>query len=166
VDDFERTVTRHIGELRRFAISLMNDPVAADDLVQESLAKALTKVRGATDIRNLRAYLFTTLHHTFVDWYRSRGNNVCLDDVLWEPSWNGSQMDRMKLRDLSRALRQLPPEHREIILLVGLSGLSYKETAEVVGVPIGTVMSRLCRGREALRQLTGETHVLPLRRVK
>ncbi len=111
-----------------------------------------------TRIRDLRAYLFTILHNAFVDRLKSprRTAEMDIEQVLPYPAQAGSQYAVVELRDLRRALKVLPAEQREVVLLIGLQGLSYRQAADVLGVPLGTVMSRLARGRAALHQLMEE----------
>lgn len=151
-------LTHMIGSLRRYATALVGNRDEADDLVQECLTKVLARASAAGEldgIRNLKAYLFTVLHHAYVDHVSARArsrNVVSVRDVYWQLSVSPSQSDHMELNDLQKALYGIPPAHREVILLVGLEGFSYKEAASVLGVPVGTVMSRLSRGRERLRR--------------
>lgn len=160
----EEALVGHIAGLRRYARALLggnaND---AEDLVQESLARALARIRPWTPIRDLRSYLFTVMHNLYVDQYRSRRaapTVVDIDNVLQHPSIVPNQDRRLELRDLARALEALGEEQRDVVLLVGLEGLSYGEVAKILGVPIGTVMSRLSRGRRQLRELI-ESRTIP-----
>jgi RNA polymerase sigma-70 factor, ECF subfamily len=152
------SVERHIVELRRYARALLGDPIEADELVQECLVRALARQHFWTRIRDLRAYLFTILHNAFVDRQRSRRRmaEVDIEQVLPYLAQAGSQYAVVELHDLRRALKVLPAEQREVVLLIGLQGLSYREAADVLGVPLGTVMSRLARGRAMLHQLMEE----------
>jgi RNA polymerase sigma-70 factor (ECF subfamily) len=110
--------------------------------------------------RDLRVYLFTTLHNVFVDshWRQKiQRSEVGLEQAIASRSWPASQLKRLEFRSLVVALQDLPPPQREVVLLIGLEGMSYKEAANVLGVPVRTVMSRLSRGREGLRQLTAQS---------
>jgi RNA polymerase sigma-70 factor, ECF subfamily len=133
--------------------------VAADDLVQDCLVRGVAKQQHLwQDGTDLRAWLFTILHNQFVNNVRRgvrEGTAVPVREI--EPSLirASNQEKRLALRDLDRALAQLPEEQRAVILLIGLEGMSYEAAAEVIGVPVGTVRSRLSRGREALRGLMG-----------
>ena len=165
----ETSVLEHVQGLRRYARALTGDPADADDLVQECLSRALARRRQAAEIRNLKAYLFTILHNAHVDrlnerqrWSYSIPEEV-LENRLARPA---PQPDRLALRDLAEALERLPEEQRQAVLLVGYEGLSYKDAAAVLGTPIGTVMSRLSRGREALRRLMNGAPMTKLRKVQ
>ena len=128
----------------------------ADDLVQECLARAIARTRVWSEIRNVRAYLFTILHNLHIDRIsrgRTAGMAVPLDHVEHKLTTKPAQEEGLRIRDLERALRVLPDDYRKAVLLVGLEGMSYQEAATTLGIPIGTVMSRLSRGRETLRQL-------------
>ncbi len=154
----------HIPRLRRYARLLTGDAHRADDLVQDTLERAFVKWKlwqprvaaaGAAQTEptlQLRAWLFTVMHNLFINQLRSRHNGrhqVQLDDVELESAGRdpGLQMD------LERSLAQLPPDQREVLLLVALEDFSYAEAAILIGVPIGTVMSRLSRGRKRLSEL-------------
>ncbi|MCG8595848.1 MAG: sigma-70 family RNA polymerase sigma factor [Kiloniellales bacterium] len=151
------SVLEHISGLRRYALRLSGNSVDADDLVQESLSRALMRQRKNAEIRNLRAYLFSVLHNTHVDRMAERRRwheNVTeafLENSQFCPA---SQPDRLALYEVAKALDAMPEEQRHALLLVGYEGLSYKESAAILGVPVGTVMSRLSRARDTLRRLT------------
>ncbi|MEO3431018.1 sigma-70 family RNA polymerase sigma factor [Pelagibius sp. CAU 1746] len=168
----DETVLEHIPALRRYARSLAGDAAEADDLVQESLSRALARRQKAGaqagEIRNLRAYLFTILHNAHVDrlndrrrWSYSVPEEV-LENRLARPA---PQHGQLELNDLAMALQRLPEEQRQAVLLVGYEGMAYKDAAQVLDVPIGTVMSRLSRGREALRRMMAGAPLANLRPV-
>jgi RNA polymerase sigma-70 factor (ECF subfamily) len=162
-------ITSHVAALRRYALVLVGDSTEADDLVQECLSRVLAHMRGWRPVRDLRAYLFTTLHNVFVDASRrqkARRGDVPLENAIATLSLPATQLKRLEFRDLMTALGKLPTQQREVVLLIGLEGMSYIEAARVLGVPIGTVMSRLSRGREALRELMSHGSVSKLRVVK
>jgi RNA polymerase sigma-70 factor (ECF subfamily) len=162
-------VVGHVAALRRYALLLVNDANDADDLVQECLLKVIAQARAWRPVRDLRAYLFTTLHNVFVDAHRRRrvrANEVSVETVVADLVSPADQTKWLEVRELVAALGRLPTEQREVVLLVGLEGMSYQEAASVVGVPIGTVMSRLSRGRDALRRMTGGDPRSKLRVVK
>ena len=145
-----------IPRLRRFAGALTRDPDWADDLVQDCIERALTRWESWRGDGTLRAWLFAILHNLYANGARRRGRFRALfrsaEDAP-EPMVPARQADAVSLQDLDRALRQLSHEQRQVVLLVGLEGFSYAEVAAIVAVPIGTVMSRLSRGRERLRGL-------------
>ena len=154
---FQR-IEQEIPRLRRYARALTRDPSSADDLVQDCLTRALNKAHLWREGTDLRAWLFTILHNQHVNRVRrSVREGVAVNASDSEPALveSPSQFSRIELRDLERALAQLPEEQRQVVLLVGLEGLRYEAVAEIMGVPVGTVRSRLSRGREALRQLMG-----------
>lgn len=144
----------HIRVLRRYAHALLGDPTDADDLVQETLKRALTYIDGKKEIRNLRSYLLTILHNVRIDQVRSErhaGHHVPLDEAMMiaEPA---AQPSRLEYRKMLVALSLLPEDQRAVLLLAGLEGRKYREVAEILDQPIGTVMSRLSRARQALRR--------------
>lgn len=160
MDDQQHAVEQHITALRRYAYVLVGDTTEADDMVQECLTRALSKVRVWRQIRNVRAFLFTIMHNLHVDGLRRKANGyvtVPLDGISEQDLVSGPrQQAALELSELARAMRQLPDSQREAISLVCIEGMSYREVANVTSVPVGTVMSRLSRGRETLRRLTGE----------
>jgi RNA polymerase sigma-70 factor (ECF subfamily) len=140
-----------IPRLRRYALALVGDRAAADDLVQDTLERALNKFhlwRRGTD---LRAWLFTVMHNVYVNQVRSRREFLALEGEALELPVRAAHDAQLEARDVTRALARLPAEQREVLLLVVLEDLSYEEAALALGVPIGTVMSRLSRAREKLR---------------
>ena len=156
--DIHRSIEAEIPRLRRYARALTRDVVAADDLVQDCLARALGKLHLWQEGTDLRAWLFTILHNQYVNQVRRavrEGAAVGLSET--EPMLTRAphQGKRLELRDLERAIAKVPEEQRSVILLVGLEGMRYEEVAEILDVPVGTVRSRLSRGREALRRLMG-----------
>lgn len=156
----EDELLRHVAALRRYALLLVGNPDDADDLVQEALVRVLVRTRVWRPVRDLRAYLFTTLHNVFIDELRRKRHTpvkVDLEGLVDRLAIPAGQTDRLEWRDFVRALSRIPVEQREVVLLVGMEGLSYAEAAKVLGVPVGTVMSRLSRGREALRRLVHRT---------
>ncbi len=168
-DDLAR-VEACIPALRRYAWSLMRNRDDADDLVHDCLVRALDKLHTRRDDADVRAWLFTILHNLFVSHHRrqkTRAGTVPLDeDHESAATIPATQEDRLLWRDMLRGLERLPEEQRSVVLLVSVEDLSYAETAAVLGIPIGTVMSRLARGREKLREYTGTEARPTLRRVK
>jgi RNA polymerase sigma-70 factor (ECF subfamily) len=158
---------QHIPRLRRYALALLRDRVRADDLVQDTLERALRKVVLFRRDTDLRAWLFTIMHNVHINQVRAsaRLRTVALEADAPE-AVASTVDDAANMRDLSSALARLAPEQREVVLLVGLEQLSYEETARVLDVPIGTVMSRLSRGRERLRSLLAGEASPYLRRIK
>jgi RNA polymerase sigma-70 factor (ECF subfamily) len=153
--DLHTRIQNEIPRLRRYARALTRDHNAADDLVQDCLARALGKVHLWEEGSDLRAWLFTILHNQHVNHVRRavrEGNAIGLSEHAM-PSSTPNQGRRLELRDLERAMNKLPEEQRSVILLVGLEGMRYEEVAAVLDVPVGTVRSRLSRGREMLRRL-------------
>jgi RNA polymerase sigma-70 factor (ECF subfamily) len=161
-------IAEHIPRLRRYARALAGDQHAADDLVQDTVERAINKRHLWRPGSDLRAWLFAIMHNVFVNQLRSRQAHP--EDALDEdalPAVAPVDGARLEVRDLQTALALLPPEQREVILLVGLEQLTYAEVSHALGIPIGTVMSRLFRGRERLRLLvTGAPAVPALKIVK
>ncbi|WP_029007409.1 sigma-70 family RNA polymerase sigma factor [Azospirillum halopraeferens] len=148
-------IEQEIPRLRRFARAMVRDATLADDLVQECLERALSRLHLWRPGSNLRAWLFTILRNLHINGIRRRQTVVDIDGEGQAAvgSAHGSQFVRLELRDLRRALALLPNEQREVVLLIGLEGISYGEAADILGISIGTVKSRLSRGRRALRLL-------------
>ncbi len=146
-------ITAEIPRLRRYARALTGDASRADDLVQDTLERALSRF-SLWRPGNLRAWLFTIMHNIFVNQIKAAAHvDYLADDLLPDLPLRATQTDNLELRDLDRALGRLSADQREVLLLVGLEDLSYEDTARIIGSPIGTVMSRLSRGRERLRAL-------------
>jgi RNA polymerase sigma-70 factor (ECF subfamily) len=157
VADIEQSVEQHIPRLRRYARALTGDRAAADDLVQDTLERALSRFQLWRQGSDLRAWLFTIMHNIFVNQVRSRARRYH-ESLETEPTagtLHAPEPDWLELRDIASALSRLPHEQRVVVLLVGLEQFTYEEAAQVLGVPIGTVMSRLSRARARLRVLLG-----------
>jgi RNA polymerase sigma-70 factor (ECF subfamily) len=156
-----------IPRLRRYAIALSRNPVDADDLVQETLLRALSKLHLWEVGSNLHAWLFTIMHHQRANDVRRavRGSKIFVDTAadLGRP---GSQLDSIQLQELGKALACLPAAQRSVVLLIGLEGMTYEEVAGILDVPIGTVRSRLARARAALREMIDEPAPRQQRRVE
>ena len=149
-------VEQEIPRLRRYARALTHATDRADDLVQDTLVRALSKLHLWQPGTDLRAWLFTIMHHQFVNSVRREARErttVDIDHVSSTLTATTDPTGRRQLIELDRALALLPNEQREVVLLVGLEGMPYESVAQVLGVPIGTVRSRLSRGRENLREL-------------
>lgn len=156
----------HLPRLRRYARALTGDVARADDLVQDTLERALVKLDLWQPGSDLRAWLFTLMHNLFLNQIRSRRPpDSALDETLEIPV-SGGQMEALGARDIHAALARLPEQQREVMLLVGLEQFGYEEAAQVLGVPVGTVMSRLSRARERMRQMLAGEPVVQLKVVK
>ncbi|HZN23786.1 MAG TPA: RNA polymerase sigma factor [Burkholderiales bacterium] len=153
--EFGARVNELIPRLRRYARALTGERSAADDLVQDTLERAWTKLHLWRAGSDLRAWLFTIMHNVHVNQVRSRSAaaTLPLDDDVADAPVRATQADMLEVRDIDTALKRLPVEQREVLLLVALEHMSYQETADTLGIPIGTVMSRLARARERLRMM-------------
>lgn len=155
MSDFAHLLEMEIPRLRRYARALTRDASRADDLVQSCLVRAIAKNHLWQPETDLRAWLFTILHNQHVnDVRRSVREGVCvpMEDVGPILTIPPNATALLQLRDLERAIATLPEEQRQVILLVGLEGMSYGNVAVILQVPVGTVRSRLSRGRETLRR--------------
>jgi len=154
--DFCRLIENEIPRLRRYARALTRHGDRADDLVQETLLRAIAKSHLWQTGTDIRAWLFTIMHNQYVNMVRRAMReeaSVDIDQVSSSLVATTDPTSSRQLRELERALARLPDEQREVILLVGLEGLSYESAAQILNVPVGTVRSRLSRGRDALRRL-------------
>jgi RNA polymerase sigma-70 factor, ECF subfamily len=165
----DAAIREQIPSLRRYARALTGNRDAADDLVQDTLERALARSALFRPGGNARAWLFAIMHNVFVNQVRSAATRrtVALDEESLEAAGNEYAHDGLAVRDIERALGLLSSEQREVLLLIALEALSYADTAKVIGVPVGTVMSRLSRGRERLRGLLdGAAEAAPLKVIK
>jgi RNA polymerase sigma-70 factor (ECF subfamily) len=156
MNDFHRRLEGEIPRLRRYARALTRNAVRADDLVQETLVRALYKGHLWQPGTDLRAWLFTIMHNQNVNEIRRAIRDdatVDLENCSAILTATTDPTASRQLRELDHALAQLPEEQRQVILLVGLEGMSYEDAAAILDVPIGTIRSRLSRGRESLRKL-------------
>lgn len=146
-----------IPSLRAFGVSLCGQPALADDLVQETLVKAWCNLGSFTVGTNLKAWLFTILRNVYFSELRKRKREVEDADGAFSRhlSVHGEQNGHMDFEDFRAALSQLPADQREALVLVGASGFSYEEAAEIAGCAVGTVKSRVNRGRRRLADLLG-----------
>jgi RNA polymerase sigma-70 factor (ECF subfamily) len=154
--DFARLLEVEIPRLRRYARALTRDVSRADDLVQSCLTRAVAKQHLWQPGTDLRAWLFTILHNQHVNDVRRsvrEGVNVPVEEMAPVLTVSSNAIAALELRDLEAAMAKLPQEQRQVILLVGLEGMRYEEVALILGVPVGTVRSRLSRGRDQLRRL-------------
>jgi len=158
-------IVPYIPNLRRYARALVGDREGADDLVQDTLERAVRKFHLWRP-GDLRAWLFSIMHNVFVNQLKARkiAYEVEIDDSIAAPISSVTSTDLM---DLDRALTAISPDQREVVLLIALEDMTYAEVGRALGIPIGTVMSRLSRGREKLRRLMeGEATRGPLRMIQ
>jgi RNA polymerase sigma-70 factor, ECF subfamily len=158
MNHFCRLLEAEIPRLRRYARALTRDVSRADDLVQSCLTRAIAKQHLWQPGTDLRAWLFTVLRNQHVSDLRRSArdrNTVSTEDIT--PVWSvePAALHVLELRDLEAAIAKLPQEQRQAILLVGLEGMLYDQAASILGIPIGTLRSRLSRTREQLRILMG-----------
>ncbi len=154
----QQSVVAHLPGLRRYARALTGNAWAADDLVQDTLERACSRWRLWLAGTDLRAWLFTLMHNLFISQLRQlqrrAGQPVELEEAAHELQAAGSAPG-LSL-DLQRCLLRLPLDQRAVLLLVCVEELSYAEVARITGVPLGTVMSRLSRARQRMRELLDE----------
>jgi RNA polymerase sigma-70 factor (ECF subfamily) len=168
LDEIASLLEPQIPGLRRYAWALLRDGEAADDLVQDTLERAISRWDQRRD-GDLRAWLFAIQRNLFINGLRrrkARGSRVgeeALNDV---PAPGMSPESHAGLHDVLKGLDALPEEQRSILLLVGVEDLSYEQAAQVLGIPLGTVMSRLSRARARLREFMETGRGTVLRRVK
>lgn len=156
-----------IPRLRRYARALVGDRASADDLVQDTLERAWAKLHLYRRGTDLRAWLFTVMHNVHVNKVRATRATDPLDEDLPEMALRAPQGDSLVMRDLDRSIALLPAEQRAVLLLVTLEDMSYEEVARTLGIPMGTVMSRLSRAREKLRAMMhGQSAAAKLKVVK
>ncbi len=162
-DDFAEEAIGYLDTLYRGALRLTRDPAQAEDLVQDTYLRALRYRHSYQSGTNMKAWLFAIMRNLFWDRFKGgRPEDVSLDgdaeaslyDTLKDPTAmpEADVLDRIAADEVVRAVEQLPELHREVVLLVDVEGFSYKDAAEVLQVPIGTVMSRLHRARRQLQR--------------
>ncbi|MFC5583897.1 sigma-70 family RNA polymerase sigma factor [Nitratireductor kimnyeongensis] len=157
MDGKREAIVREIPGLRRYARALLRDADAADDLVQDCLERAFSRLDNWQTGISPRRWLFTLMHNLFVDGVRARKRRSELTSVaeanipasVTAPEQNGV----LDLHDVLDALQEVGPDRRAALLLVGVEGMSYAEAADVLGIPTGTLMSRVARGRQDLREV-------------
>ena len=154
---FHEQLLREIAPMRAFAVSLCGNVSTADDLVQDSLLKAWSNAASFKPGTNMRAWLFTILRNTYYSLYRKRVREVQDSDGIYAGrlSVAPAQEAGIELSEFRRALAKLSDDHREVLIMVGGSGLSYEEAAQACGVAVGTVKSRVNRGRAKLAEILG-----------
>ncbi len=153
-DEFSAAVLAALPRLRRYAIALLRDVSMADDLVQDCIERALRNRTSLIDPNHISGWLNSILHNLYLDALRQkrrRGAHIELDDSLNLIELSVPAADRGTAKDLVQAMTDLSFEHRQVLLLIGLEGFSYRDVAAQLDIPIGTVMSRLARARSQLR---------------
>jgi RNA polymerase sigma-70 factor (ECF subfamily) len=153
--EFKSGLLAAIPSLRAFAVSLTHNTDRADDLVQETLMKAWDKQSSFQPGTNQKAWLFTILRNEFYSQMRKRGREVQDSDGVMTArlAVHPSQQGKLDLDDFRTALKELPEDQREAIILIGASGFSYEEAAEICGCAVGTIKSRVSRARTRLQQM-------------
>jgi RNA polymerase sigma-70 factor, ECF subfamily len=154
-DEFSKALIAAIPGLRAFGISLTSNAERADDLVQETMLKAWKSFKSFEPGSNMRAWLYTILRNEFYTQLRKRKREVEDADGVFAArlSVPGGQESHLDMEDMRAALSKLPPDQREAIILVGASGFSYEEAAEICVVAVGTIKSRVSRARTRLTEL-------------
>jgi RNA polymerase sigma-70 factor (ECF subfamily) len=157
MNDLHQLIVNEIPRLRRYARFLLRNPQAADDLVQDTLVRAVAAVDSWQPDSNMRAWLFTIMKNVMRnDFRRAKHADIHVgDEIDSHPATavEGNQESRVALGDLQRALNDLPNEFKQVVLLCAVEGFQYEEVAVILNIPVGTVRSRLSRGRAALRVL-------------
>jgi RNA polymerase sigma-70 factor (ECF subfamily) len=162
-------ILEQIPSLRRYARALTGHPDRADDLVQDSLERGWRYRHSWDPGSDLRAWLFTIMHNLYVNQvrrYSAAPHFVPIDAVEHYPDTTASAEGAVQMHNLDQAINQLPAGQREVLLLVAIEAMRYEEVAAILDVPLGTVMSRLYRARERLRELLDGDRPSGLRRVK
>ena len=152
----ESAIEQHYTDVRRYARALARNGADPEELIQDCMIRALSRPDIWNEVRDPRAYLLSILHNTYVDAMASRHRHrqlFCADDAEFAESRPASQLASLELQDVARGMRRLPREQRSTLTCIGIDGMTYQETAERLGVPLGTVMSRLSRARGALRDM-------------
>jgi RNA polymerase sigma factor (sigma-70 family) len=166
MQDMMRLVEPLIPQLRRYARSMLRNQTEADDLVQDCLLRIIDRWHQKRADGDARSWAFTILHNLTINYLRQkarRGPHMNLDDVAEAIfTYPASQEAGLTHRDLQKSLAALPEEQRSVLLLVTVEDLSYAEAAKVLGIPIGTVMSRLSRARERLMKMMEGENIISL----
>ncbi len=165
---FNRQLELQIPSLRRYARSLIADPVLADDLVQDCLERALSYQSRWTEGSDLRAWLFTLMHNLYVNQIRrwNRSPIVPLSEHVEQEAISENQQEGGLSSNIQTLMNQLPFQQREVLALVAIEGFGYQDVADIIGAPIGTIMSRLHRARESMRKGLNSDLRPELRRIK
>lgn len=159
-DTFAEGILALLPRLRRFAAGLARDTVEADDLCQMTIERALRSRDKWQQGTRLDSWMYRMMRNLWIDEVRARsrrGQTFVDEEAGLSVGASGGQEERAVLGDIDRAIARLPDEQREAVLLVMVEGWSYREAAEIVGCPVGTLNSRLVRGRDALMAILGET---------
>lgn len=158
---FGKALIAQLPALRRYARALVGNSALADDLVQDCIERALRQWEGLREVQRLPGWLRSILHNLYIDELRrgrTRGHEREITELADDVALSAPAHDGTVAIDFVRAMDTLSVEHRQVLLLVGLEDMNYREIAAELGIPIGTVMSRLARGRERLRSaLEGDT---------
>ena len=153
---FGRALIEALPTLRRYATGLCGNQALADDLVQDGIERALQRFTQLQSLDRIGPWLRAIIYHLYIDEVRrrrNRGTGVDVDEMANDLAFSTPARDGSDMADLVRATARLTPEHRQMLILAGVEELSYREIADELAVPIGTVMSRLARARAALRTL-------------
>jgi RNA polymerase sigma factor (sigma-70 family) len=162
-----RALLAQLPGLRRYAAALAGNAADADDLVQDCIERALARQDTLREPESVGRWLKVILHNVYFSALRRRGApSVPIEDFAEDLALSVPPEDRDRIRDLVRAMGALSTEHRQILLLISLEGMSYREIAETLDIPIGTVMSRLARARERLRSALDGHEDRAVRRIK
>jgi RNA polymerase sigma-70 factor, ECF subfamily len=162
-DQFAKDLVGHLPRLRAYAIALTSSVSAADDLVQDCMERALEQAGSLENSKRMGGWLRSILLNLYIDFVRlqrRRGMAIDITKVDNDLELSVPSSDSGAAIDFVRALATLSVEHRQILLLIGLQGLGYREVADELGIPIGTVMSRLARARERLRSALEKEEVV------
>jgi len=153
--DYEQIVALHADDLYRFAFSLAGTPDEAGELTQETYCRLLTNGRQLRDRAKVKSWLFTTLYRIFLGWRRheARFPHLEIESVAHElPPFNPTMVESLDAETLMQRLLEIEERYRTPLTLFYLQGLAYREISDLLELPIGTVMSRLSRGKDLLRQ--------------
>lgn len=154
MDTRRQALLDELPRLRRYARMLVGDPAHADDLVQDCLVRAISNLDRWQIGTNMRAWLFTIMRNVLFNDLRRARRSPFLDsggDPMDTVPVAADQEQRMRVLDVDKAFTRLPPAHKEVFLLIAVEGMDYEEAAQILGVPVGTVKSRLSRARTDLR---------------